>query len=257
MALDWYQPNGELKLMGCKAALLSFHRQGWIQLPPARRGPSHLNQVKPPQRTLEGEPQEPIQAPAGQLLPLTLEPVVPGGTSRLWNEFMDRYHYLDYSIQKGAQQRYLIQSSQGCVGAISFASPAWKTQARDNWIGWDHETRTRNLRYIVNNTRFLILPWVQSKNLASKVLGLCARQLPRDWEARYGYRPVLFETFVEQQRFQGTCYKAANWIRVGETTGRGKWEQKGEHRVRAPLPIKDIFVYPLQPNFREVLKEIP
>lgn len=168
---------------------------------------------------------------------------------------MDRYHYLPFSVQKGAQQRYLIQSSAGCVGAISFASPAWKTRDRDIWIGWDQETRAKNLQYVVNNTRFLILPWVTSKNLASKILGLCARQVPQDWEARYGYRPVLFETFVEQQRFAGTCYKAANWIRVGQTTGRGKWEQKGDTKVRAPIPIKDILVYPLQSDYRQVLTE--
>ncbi len=233
--------------------MLSFHRQGLIKLPPPRRAAPH--HPKAPPHTLEGEPGLPITLPVRDLLPITLEPVVPGVTSKLWNEFMDRYHYLEYSIQKGAQQRYLIQSSEGYVGAISFASPAWKTQARDCWIGWDQETRTRNLRYIVNNTRFLIFPWVQSKNLASKILGLCARQVPADWESRYGYRPLLFETFVEQQRFHGTCYKAANWIRVGETTGRGKWEQKGENKIRAPLPIKDIFVYPLQPNFRAMLTE--
>ncbi len=242
-------------MMGCKAAMLAFHRQGLIQLPPPRRKAPDLSNPKPPPRSLEGEPKAPITLPVRKLLPLTLEPVVHKSASRLWNEFMDRSHYLDYSIQKGAQQRYFIQSSHGCVAAISFASPAWKSRDRDNWIGWDQEIRSRNLHYIVNNTRFLILPWVQSRNLASKILSLCARKVPGDWEARYGYRPVLLETFVEQQRFQGTCYKAANWLRIGETTGRGKWEQKGENKVRAPLSVKDIYVYPLRTDFRAILTE--
>ncbi len=226
-------------MMGCKVAMLSFHRQGLIQLPPPRQMPVSLNQPKPPPRTPAGEPKDPLTVPVRELLPITLEPVGQGAT-RLWNEFMDRYHYLEYSIQKGAQQRYLIQSARGYVGAISFASAAWKTKARDGWIGWDPQTRAQNLRFVVNNTRFLILPWVQSRNLASKILSLCARQVPNDWEARYGYQPVLFETFVEKQRFRGTCYKAANWIHVGETTGLGKWPQKGEHKGRAP-PLKIAF----------------
>ncbi|MBT9160981.1 MAG: hypothetical protein DDT26_02278 [Dehalococcoidia bacterium] len=197
----------------------------------------------------------PISHPVSALMPVVLEPVITQASSKLWNELIDRYHYLGYAVLRGAQMRYLIQSSFGYVGAIGFSSAAWKTRNRDAWIEWNQDSRAKNLHYIVNNTRFLILPWVQSKNLASKILGLCAKQLPTDWEQRYGYRPLLLETFVEQQRFHGTCYKAANWILVGQTTGRGKWEQKTETKIRAPLPIKDIFVYPLDPDFRTILTE--
>jgi len=252
-ALDWYQLDGKPKQMGCAAALLTMHREGIITMPPAKPVQSGFKTATPV-RTDKAEPGDELAEPVNRLLPITLERVTPGDTSKLWNEYIDRYHYLGFGVLKGAQLRYLIHSSRGPVGAIGFASPAWKTRDRDAWIGWDHETRARNLHYIVNNTRFLILPWIQSKNLASKILGLCAKQLPPDWEERYGYRPVLLETFVEQERFSGTCYKAANWIRVGQTTGRGKWEQKGDNKVRAPLAIKDIFVYPLQRDYEAVLK---
>lgn len=238
--------------MGCRVAMLKLHRAGLITLPPSRKTPANFGgKIEPPEHTKAGDPKPAITLSVSYLMPVVLEPVT-NGTSKLWNEFMDRYHYLDFSVLKGAQLRYLIKSSQGYVGAIGFSSPAWKTKARDDWIGWDKDTRAKNLQYIVNNARFLILPWICSKNLASKILGLCAKQVPIDWEERYGYRPVLFETFVEQQRFKGTCYKAANWIRVGQTKGRGKWKQKGKSRT--PLPIKDIFVYPLQRNFRDILK---
>ena len=255
-AWNWLQPNGQLKEMGCKVAMLTLHRAGLLTLPPPKHvAPQQRKRASQPRpHTPEGDPQEPITQPVSDLMPIRLE-LVTRKTTSLWNELIDRYHYLGYTILRGAQLRYLISSSRGYVAAIGFASPAWKTRDRDAWIGWDESTRTRNLHYIVNNTRFLILPWVSSKNLASKILSLCAKKLPTDWEERYGYRPVLFETFVEQERFAGTCYRAANWIHVGQTTGRGKWEQKGEHKVRAPLAIKDIFVYPLQRNYEIVLKD--
>jgi hypothetical protein len=233
--------------------MLKLHRAGLIQLPPSLKTPPNFGgKIKPPAHTKDGEPKEPITQSVSHIMPINLE-LVTNKTSKLWNEFMDRYHYLDFSILKGAQLRYFVQSSQGYVGAIGFSSAAWKTKARDDWIGWEHDTRVKNLQYIVDNARFLIFPWVHSKNLASKILGLCARQLPTEWKEKYGYKPVLFETFVEKQRFKGTCYKAANWICVGQTKGRCKWEQKGKSRT--PLPIKDIFVYPLQKNFRAVLTD--
>lgn len=240
--------------MGCAAALLTLHREGILTLPPAHPVHQKLMNVPRPTHTDQGAPRDELNEPVHRLLPLALQLVKPGPASKLWNEYIDRYHYLGYGVLKGAQLRYLIESSRGPVAAIGFASPAWKTRDRDAWIGWDHETRARNLHYVVNNTRFLILPWVHSKNLASKILSLCAKQLPKDWEQRYGYRPALLETFVEKERFTGACYRAANWIHVGQTTGRGKWEQKGEHKVRAPLTIKDIYVYPLQRDVRTVLQ---
>lgn len=246
--MGWFQANGELKGVGCRVAMLKLYRAGLISLPPSQR--KNPNNIKPPAPTKASDPKASITEPVNQLTPVELE-VVNKSSTRLWNEFMDRYHYLDFSVLKGAQVRYLIRSSKGYVGAIGFSSAAWTTKARDKWIGWDHDTRVKNLRYIVNNARFLILPWVRSKNLASKILGLCAKQVPLDWEERYGYRPVLFETFVEQQRFKGTCYKAANWVRVGQTKGMGKWIKKGKPKKH--LPIKDIYLYPLQKNFRKIL----
>ena len=133
--------------------------------------------------------------------------------------------------------------------SIRAITSAWKLAARERFIGWQEDERQRNLQLVVNNARFLILPWIQSKGLASKILSLIQRQLPNDWLARYGYRPVLLETFVETPRHRGTCYQAANWIKVGQTTGRGKKCPT----TKPILPIKDIWLYPLHKNFRAIL----
>jgi hypothetical protein len=143
---------------------------------------------------------------------------------------------------------------ENCAGAqrvafISFGASAWKLAARERIIGWNEAQRRRNLQLVINNARFLVLPWIQSKGLASKILSLIARQLPSDWQQRYGYRPVLFETFVESPLHRGTCYKAANWIHVGQTTGRGKLDVTHQHG----LPVKDVWLYPLVRSFRQHL----
>jgi hypothetical protein len=168
--------------------------------------------------------------------------------SSLWNELIERYHYLGYDPLPGAQMRYFVVAGGRMLAALGFGASAWKVAPRDRFIGWSHEQRSANLNLIVNNARFLILPWVRSPNLASRVLSAVARTLPRDWERRYGYCPVLLETFVEE-RFRGTCYRAANWICVGRTQGRGKLDRKH----RAALPKKLIFLYPLRRDFRAAL----
>ena len=145
--------------------------------------------------------------------------------------------------------RYNVFAGEQLVALLSFGASAWKLAQRDRFIGWDRAQRERNLQLVVNNARFLILPWIQSKGLASKILSLAARQLPSDWLARYGLRPVLLETFVETPRHRGTCYKAANWIHVGQTVGRGK-KSTVHHQI---IPIKDIWLYPLCKDFRSVL----
>ncbi|MBI4585029.1 MAG: DUF4338 domain-containing protein [Planctomycetes bacterium] len=145
--------------------------------------------------------------------------------------------------------RYLIEAGTGLLGVLGFGASAWKVVPRDRWIGWTDRQRQERLHLIVNNARFLILPWVRCRNLASWALSQCARRLPFDWEGRYAYRPVLIETFVERQRFHGTCYKAANWRYLGETQGRGKLDRYWRHE----LPLKQILVYPLQADWREVL----
>jgi hypothetical protein len=171
-------------------------------------------------------------------------------SSALWNEYIQRYHYLGHSPLPGAQLRYFITAGEQIVALTGFGAAAWQTAPRDQFIGWNPDQRKTNLHLIVNNARFLILPWVQSKNLASKVLSLIIRTLPNDWEKRYNIRPVLMESFVQKDRFAGTCYKAGNWIRVGETKGRGKLGPMGKISV----PIKDIWVSPLNKNFRTLLK---
>ncbi len=142
-----------------------------------------------------------------------------------------------------------MKSGPHLLALLGFGAAAWQTAPRDKFIGWEHDERKRNLHLIVNNARFLILPWVQSKNLASKILAMAARRLPNDWSERYGYRPVLMETFVEKQRFSGGCYRAANWLHVGQTKGRGKLGPSGKLSV----PIKDLWLYPLNRRFRDAL----
>jgi len=186
------------------------------------------------------DPQSHVVCPVNQLPQLQLQ-MITKPTSALWNEYIERYHYLEYTPLPGAQLRYFITAGEQIVALTGFGAAAWQTAPRDQFIGWNHDQRKRNLPLIVNNARFLILPWIQSKNLASKILSLMARHLPDDWENRYNIRPVLLESFVQKDRFTGTCYKAANWQNVGETKGRGKLGQRGKISV----PIKDIWVFPL------------
>lgn len=162
-----------------------------------------------------------------------------------------RYHYLGYVPLPGAQIRYFIEGNDQILGALGISASAWKVAPRDLFIGWSHEQRQNRLHLIVNNSRFLILPWVRVKYLASSILSLLCRRLASDWQEIYGYRPVLLETFVEQERFQGTCYRASNWIHVGCTQGRGKLDC---HKLRQK-PVKEIFLFPLAKNFRIVLTD--
>ena len=170
--------------------------------------------------------------------------------SALWNEYIERYHYLGFTPLPGAQLRYFIFAGKQIVALMGFGAAAWQTAPRDQFIEWSHDQRKRNLPFVTNNARFLILPWIRSKNLASKILSLTARQLPNDWEKKYNIRPVLLESFVQKNRFTGTCYKAANWIKLGQTKDRGKLGPPGKISV----PIKDIWVYPLDKKFRSILK---
>ncbi len=244
---NWTKPNGDLKDMTCRVALLRMQADGLITLPPSQmpggRGRPHF----PP--TQASDPQHPLLLPVHELGPLTLRPVAGTAVSRLWNEYVARYHYLGYTPMSGAQMRYNVYAGERLVALLSFGASAWKLAGRERFIGWQQPQRLKNLQLVVNNARFLILPWIQSKGLASKILSKIARQLPDDWHRRYGYRPVLFETFVETARHRGTCYKAANWINVGQTTGRGK-KSTVHHQI---IPIKDIWLYPLHKNFASVL----
>jgi hypothetical protein len=245
----WKKPNGELKDMTCRVALLRMQADGLITLPPSRMtgGARRKPHFPPTQAT---DPQPALLQPVHELAALDLRPVTGTAVSRLWNEYIARYHYLGYTSMSGAQMRYNVFVGERLVALLSFGASAWKLAGRDSYIGWRQDQRLKNLQLVVNNARFLILPWIQSKGLASKILSRIARQLPGDWHHRYGYRPVLFETFVETQRHRGTCYKAANWVHVGQTTGRGK-KSRVHHQI---IPIKDIWLYPLRKDFASVLR---
>jgi len=246
-ALDWKNALGQPKLMSCRVALLRLHRAGHIELPPPRNGNGNGQGLSVQRVTWP--PQDPVTGSVKDLPGLVLDAVQGKEDSALWNGLVDRHHYLGYTPLPGAQLRYLIRWEGGVLGALGFGAAAWKVAARDQWVGWTAVEREAHLCRVINNARFLILPWVKVRNLASRVLSLAARRVVGDFEAHYGIRPVLLETFVEQQRFRGTCYRAANWTRVGETTGRGKCDR----RHRADLPVKDIYLYPLQRGFRAAL----
>jgi len=246
-ALGWHDSLGRAKLMSARVALLKLHRLGHIELPPARNGNGNGKSLSRQKPTLPEA--HAVEVPAGQLEGLHLARVENRELSVLWNALIDRYHYLGYQPLAGAQLRYLIRWQGGELGAVSWGAAAWKVGLRDRWIGWDAQTREEHLGLVLNNARFLILPWIRSKNLASKVLAMNARRVPEDFERAYGLRPVLLETFVESGRFAGTCYRAANWLHLGQTRGRGKCDR--EHR--AALPVKEIYALPLDRAFRSRL----
>jgi len=246
--LNWRSAGGAWQFMSARVGLLRLHRAGLIQLPKARNGNGN------------GQPlSEPLSAPVFQNPVHLRADLIPGfflqrvGTPELsstYNGLIDQHHYLGYTPLAGSQLRYLIGWTEGWLGAISFGASAWSVAARDQYIGWGPQERKDRLHLIVNNSRFLIAPWVRSSNLASRILGLCARRLPCDFQEIYGYAPVLLETFVEEGRFDGACYRAANWRCIGQTQGRGKKGQRHEARVAR----KRVWVYPLHRNFRAVLK---
>jgi hypothetical protein len=244
-ALDWRKPDGGLKAMSARVVMLRMQEDGLLVLPPPRN-------PRPDPRvsiTSATDPGSPIALPAAALRPLELRLVDTKPDSRLWNEYIERYHYLGHQPLPGAQLRYLVYGGGQLLALLGFGAAAWQTAPRDRYIGWDHAQRKRNLPLIVNNARFLILPWVRVPHLASMILAQAARQLPLHWEVRYGIRPVLLETFVETPRFKGTCYHAANWTCLGRTQGRGKLGPSG----RQSVPFKNVWVYPLCSAFRERL----
>jgi hypothetical protein len=246
-SFNWYKPDGGLKEMSCRVALLRMQKDGLIRLPPPRT--KNGNGTRYSRRTAAAEPSLPIVVDSRAFAELHLDVVATRKESALWNEYIARYHYLGYNALPGAQLRYLIRFQGQELACLGFGASAWKVAPRDRFIGWTPEQRKRNLHFVVNNARFLILPWVDSPNLASKILSLATKKLPEDWQERYGYRPVLLETFVQSDRFQGTCYKAANWIHIGITQGRGKLDVKKQYAV----PKKDIWLYPLTQDFGKTL----
>lgn len=248
---SWKRPNGKLKSIECRLFLEDLAEKGIISLPECRKQYANKGLAKIP-RTMKGDIQRSIRAKLKELSPVSLVRVKDQEQRRLWYEYIDRYHYLGYQLPFGAQLRYFIQSgaSDDILGCFQFSSPAWKMAPRDRWIGWSDQVRKVNLQKIINNSRFLIFPWVEVKNLASSALCLAVRSVPEDWRLRYGYRPVLMETLVDRSRFKGTCYRAANWIHIGETTGRGRMDRDN---MRQGMAVKEIYVYPLAARFRQEL----
>ncbi len=242
--LLWYKADGGLKDMSCRVAMLRMQGDQLIQLPPPRNKRPDVCIAL----TTKTDSRKIIDQPVHLLGALVLQRITDRKYSQLWNEYIQRYHYLGYTPLSGAQLRYFVYCDNQIVACLGFGASAWKCAPRDNFIGWSTEQRQKKWHLIINNVRFLILPWIQSKNLASKILSIIAKQIPQDWFERYNYRPVLLETFVQKNRFSGTCYKASNWIRLGQTQGRGKL---GGHGVR--VPIKDLWIYPLDRHFKRQL----
>jgi hypothetical protein len=244
--LNWRRPDGALKDMSCRVALLRMQADALITLPTPRK-PKPVAYLA--RADIERAVREPTHPPRVELADLSVDPVSEKRDSLLWNAYIERHHYLGHQLMPGAQLRYFVRAAGNVVALLSFGASAWKTRPRDAAIGWNAAQRERNLHLIVNNARFLILPWIHCKNLASRTLALVTRRLAEDWYARYAYRPVLLETFVEKPRFAGTCYKAANWQHLGDTQGRGKLDTLHRHSK----PIKGVWVYPLVADFRRHL----
>lgn len=246
-ALGWTRPDGRRKDMSARVALLRMADDGLLTLPPPRTG--NANRRWPLHLAAGPEP-FPVHAALAQLRPLRLRLVSSAAESKTWNTQVATHHYLGYSPLPGAQLRYLIESdTHGILALAGFGASAWKCAARDTHLGWDPATREANLHLVVGNARFLILPHVHVPHLASHVLGRLTRQLAADWQHAYNYSPVVAETFVERDRFAGTSYRAANWIHVGQTTGRGKLDRHHKHE----LPVKDVYLYPLHRSYKAIL----
>jgi len=245
---SWRQANGALRDMVCRSLLLALERAGQIALPPPRRRPPN-NAVARRRPAAIDVDRTPLRARLAALLPLAIRPVRRTSAERLFDGLIAEHHYLGYARPVGEQLKYLVWAGERPVACLGFGSAPRHLGPRDRFIGWSLAARRRNLRYLAYNTRFLILPWVEVPQLASHVLGRIARRVASDWEALYGHPVYYLETFVDPARFRGTCYRAANWIALGRTTGRGQADP--HHRPNRPL--KQVLGYPLSPRFRERL----
>jgi len=251
--LDWRRPSGALKTRECFAFLQQLRERGWLaSLPDLQvtcpRGPRAAALADP---LVAATPvASPVAGTLSDYLPLTLSLIETRAERKLFQQYLQQHHYLGYKVPVGAQLRYFVSSRQGeTLACLLFTSAAWRLAPRDRWLGWDQPTRLAQLSRLVNNSRFLILPWVRIPSLASHVLARAARQLPHDWQTHYSVRPLLLETLVDPARFTGACYRAANWIEVGVTKGRGRMDR----HTRIPGSPKLIFLYPLTRQARRHL----
>ena len=251
---DWRQENGQLKGQVCRILLRKLESKGLITLPPPKTGIANHPRRRyyvPPSAPPEVN-DTPLEAALGDIPPIGLTMVRRSEHEGLWNYLVHRYHYESFRIIVGSHLKYIAWAGGRPIACLSWSSSVFRIAARDRFIGWSSAARSRNIRRVVNNNRFLILPWVKVKNLASHLLGASARNIGNDWQKFYGYPPYLLETFVDQARFAGTCYKAANWTVVGETAGYAKKDNQFHEHGRK----KDILVLPLVRDFRERLRYV-
>lgn len=246
--MDWTAPNGNLKDMSCRTALLKLQRRRLVRLPEPQGSGLFIPRGQAPLGIPDGIDR--VSCALEQLGDIALVPIDPGqrARSRIWNTLMDTFHYLRSGPLCGAQIRYLIGSSvYGWIGGLAFSAPAWRCAARDRWIGWTDEARRKNLSMIICNSRFLLVPTVP--HLASHILGRVTRRIREDWNARYGIEPVLIETYVDREKYRGTCYRAANWLPIGATRGRGRMDRFHTQS----LSVKDLYILPLTRHARAIL----
>jgi hypothetical protein len=254
-AWQWRQTNGALCDMVCRSLLLMLHRAERITLPPVdyvRHNPL-ARRAKPAPALID---ETPIESRLRDLQPLKFQPVRRSTEEPLFNSLMEQHHYLGYEQPVGEHLKYLVwaQSDRGCrpIACLAWSSAPRHLASRDRYIGWNAEARRRNIRFLAYNTRFLILPWVRVEHLASHILGQMAARISDDWRQMYGHPVYFLETFVDPERFRGTCYRAANWALLGRTTGRGK--QSNSYVPNRS--IKEVLGYPLTPKFRDLLEQI-
>jgi hypothetical protein len=243
---NWRTDTGLLKDMACRSMLRKLEQRQLIILPPARTSGNRARRIKNIDHDTEL-----VEMSLKQLGPIEVVMISSrGDTDDLFHCLMDRYHYLGCHGHVGEHIKYMVfDCNQRPLACLLFGSSAWKTAARDRFIGWDGPSRQANLKLTTNNTRFLILPWVRVKNLASLILSACVKRLRHDWYQRYGHDLCLVESFVDRSRFAGTCYKAANWMRIGQTRGRSRQDRY----KKLTVPIKDLYVYPLTKDFKKRL----
>ena len=249
-AWQWKQANGALCDMICRGLLLMLHRAGEIELPAVRQ-----TSLNPFVRRARPQPplidRTPVSGSLGQLGPIELTQVRRTAQEPLFNSLIEHHHYLGYEQPVGEHLKYLVWAQNQPIACLAWSSAPRHLGSRDLYIGWSSEARRRNIRFIAYNTRFLILPWVTVPHLASHLLGRMARLLSQDWERLYGHPIYFLETFVDPERFRGTCYRAANWVMLGRTTGRGK----DDHTNRPNRSIKEVLALPVHRRFRELLQE--
>ena len=247
---NWKDLSGRLKDMACRSLLLKLEKLSLISLPPSQNPNINFNRT----RSLPLVPHDtyPIISNLKELGNIFISIVNDKHNNLLFNCLISKYHYLGFSTTVGENIKYLVTDKfNRPLACLLFGSPAWKTAPRDSFLGWNLQTRTKNLHLITNNTRFLILPWVKVPNLASFLLSKIANRISSDWLAKYNHPLYLLETFVDCSRFTGACYKAANWHLLGQTKGRSRNDTFNSLRV----PIKDIYIYPLIKNFKELLNK--